>query len=153
MWSRVAKLTASDGAVGDRFRWSGAVDGDTVVVSATRDDDNGPNSGSAYVFTKPASGGWVTATETAKLTPFDGAAADSFGRSVVVDGDAVVVGAYGDYDKGLSSGSAYVFTKPVGGWTSTSSGQVDRLRRERRRPVRTIGSGGWGHGGGGRPVR
>ena len=121
VWSRVAKLTASDGAVGDRFGWSVAVDGDTVVVSATWDDDNGPNSGSAYVFTKPASGGWVTATETAKLTAFDGAATDSFGRSVAVDGDTVVVGAYGDDDKGLSSGSAYVFTKPVGGWTSTST--------------------------------
>ncbi len=118
-WTQQAKLTASDGAAGDEFGISVAVDGDTVVVGAQKDDDDnrGDDSGSAYVFVKPA-GGWANATETAKLTASDGAAGDLFGISVAVDGDTVVVGAQkdDDDDRGDDSGSAYVFVKPNGGW-------------------------------------
>ena len=133
-WSEVAQLTASDGALDDEFGHSVAVNGDTIVIGAPQDDDNGSNSGSAYVFTKPTtSGGWADTTgiETAKLTASDGAAADEFGHSVAVDGDTVVIGARGDDDNGSNSGSAYVFTKPAseGGWsvsgdTDVGTGQV-----------------------------
>ena len=51
-----SKRSASDGAANDYFGNSVAVDGDTVVVGATGDDDNGSNSGAAYVFTKHATG-------------------------------------------------------------------------------------------------
>ena len=44
------KLTAADGAAGDRFGWSVAVSGDRIVIGAPFDDDNGSGSGSAYVF-------------------------------------------------------------------------------------------------------
>ena len=44
------KLTASDGAPAERFGWSVAMSGDRIVVGADGDDDNGTNSGSAYVF-------------------------------------------------------------------------------------------------------
>ena len=119
-WSQAAKLTASDGALYDQFGYSVAVDGDTVVVGARYDDDNGSNSGSAYVFTKPGAG-WTSTSTAAKLTASDGAADDWFGASVAVDGDTVVVGASLDDDNGSTSGSAYVFTKPENGWTSTST--------------------------------
>ena len=97
------------------------MDGDTVVVGATRDDD----SGSVYVFAKP-SGVWDDAIETAKLTASDEAADDNFGISVAVDGDAVVVGApqtddVNDNDMSVSdSGSVYVFTKPGAGWATAT---------------------------------
>ena len=71
----------------DLSGWSVAVDGDSVVVGAWCDDDNGSDSGSAYVFTKPSSGGWATATETAKLTASDRATNDEIGNSVAADGD------------------------------------------------------------------
>ncbi len=52
IWTEVAKLTASDGVVGDEFGFSVALAGDTAVIGANGDDDDvaGPNSGSAYVF-------------------------------------------------------------------------------------------------------
>ena len=115
-----AKLTASDGAGNDWFGLSVSVDGNTVIGGAHLDDDNGANSGSAYVFVRPSDGEWATTTETAKLTASDGAASDAFGRSVSVDGDTVVVGAYGDDDNGSSSGSAYVFVRPSTGWAATT---------------------------------
>jgi len=49
-WSQQVKLTAADGAAGDVFGWSVALSGDTAIITATRDDDKGNESGSAYVF-------------------------------------------------------------------------------------------------------
>ena len=56
-------------------------------------------------------------TEDAKLTASDAAQNDDFGASVAVSGITVVVGAPFDDDNGDASGSAYVFVRPVGGWT------------------------------------
>ena len=113
VWSQKAKLIASDGAADDQFGISVAVNGDTVVVGARQDDDNGNQSGSAYVFTKPSSG-WSNSNETAKLTASDGAANDEFGISVAVEGDTAVIGARQD---DTSNGSAYVFTTVSGVWS------------------------------------
>ena len=49
-WVQEQKLTASDGAAVDWFGFSVAISGDVAVVGAFRDDDNGTESGSAYVF-------------------------------------------------------------------------------------------------------
>jgi hypothetical protein len=111
-WVRQAKLTASDGAGWDYFGVSVAVDGDTAVIGAHYDDDNGTDSGSAYVFGR-SDGAWAQQT---KLTAPDWAAGSYFGYSVAVDGDTAVIGAYGDYDNGTNSGAAYVFGRSDGAW-------------------------------------
>ncbi len=126
-----AKLTAPNAAVEDEFGYSVAVDSNTVVVGAYSDDstdtDDNPvaNSGSAYVFTKPSSGGWVSTSTAATLTATDAAAGDEFGSSVAVDGNTVVVGASGDDGQSETldfMGSAFVFVMPgSGGWVSTST--------------------------------
>jgi len=107
IWTEEAKLTASDGAIGDAFGFSVSVSGDTVIVGA-RDDDSiaGLVSGSAFVYVR--SGGiW---TEEAKLTASDGAIGDRFGISVSVSGDTAIVGAiFHDTIAGGDSGSAYVY--------------------------------------------
>ncbi len=113
VWTQQAKLLASDGATHDRFGWSVSVSGETAVVGAWRDDDNGFNSGSAYVFEK-VGGVW---TQQAKLLPSDGEVYDRFGWSVSVSGETAVVGAYDDDNNGTRSGSAYVFEKVGGVWT------------------------------------
>ena len=119
-WSNMtqtAKLTASDAAASDVFGHSVSISGDTVVVGADGDTDNGFKSGSAYVFEKPV-GGWSNMTQTAKLTASDGGAYDQFGVSVSINGDTVVVGADSDSIYVLETGWAYVFEKPVGGWSN-----------------------------------
>ena len=109
-WTQTAKLTADDAAASDFFGKSVAISGDTVVVGAVGDDDEGSHSGSAYVFKKSSSdnNSW---TQMAKLTADDAAASDYFGFSVAISHGIVVVGAYGDDDNGSSSGSVYVFNK------------------------------------------
>jgi hypothetical protein len=110
-----AKLHAADGAAGDQFGYSVAVSADTLVVGAPQQRlRNLP--GAAYVFTKPASG-WADATETAKLTASDGAAGDTFGRSVAVFEGTVAVGAAGhNVGANTGQGAVYVFAKPPSGW-------------------------------------
>jgi hypothetical protein len=115
-WVQVAKLAPSDGAYADNFGHAVSISGDYAIVGSYYDDDNGTNSGSAYIFEKPA-GGWTDMTETAKLVPSDGAAYDYFGNSVSISGDYAIVGSYWDDDNGTNSGSAYIFEKPAGGWT------------------------------------
>ena len=134
-WRKAATLTASDGVAGDEFGISVAVDGDTAVIGANKDDDNGVDSGSAYVFTKPVSG-WADATETAKLIASDGKASDEFGIYVAVSGNIVVVGAPGRDTKDTDGnvidadvGSAYVFVKPTtsNGWADASGNETAKL--------------------------
>jgi hypothetical protein len=64
-WAQLAKLTSSDGQADDRFGFSVAVSGDTVVVGLSSADGSGHNA--AYVFVKPSTG-WANMTETAELT-------------------------------------------------------------------------------------
>ena len=107
------KLLASDGAAGDRFGWSVSVSGNTAVIGAKWDDDNGDSSGSAYVFVRDGDA-W---TQQAKLLPSDGAGFDRFGDSVSIHGDTAVISAPEDNDNGTDSGSAYVFVRDSSSWT------------------------------------
>ncbi|WP_419844807.1 hypothetical protein [Candidatus Poriferisocius sp.] len=121
-------LSASDGFAGDGFGIAVDVDGDVMVVGAF---------GAAYVFTR-SNRQW---SETVKLTvpneplgwdpirvpeksPEDepveglgiriddsGTVYGGFGRSVAVDGDVIVVGAYE---------AAYVYTAVEGQWVGTA---------------------------------
>ncbi len=102
-WIETTKLTASDGYTSDYFGYSVGINGDHCIASAYYDDDNGSDSGSAYIFQRNGSS-W---TET-KLTASDGYTSDYFGYSVEISGDRYIIGACGDDDNGSDSGSAYV---------------------------------------------
>jgi len=110
-WIQQAILLASDGAPYDDFG-SVSIDGDTVLIGAPGDDDNGESSGSVYVFTRTG----TTWTQQAKLLPSDGATWDLFGQSVSLFGDTALIGAYYDDDNGVDSGSAYMFTRTGTTW-------------------------------------
>ena len=114
-WVRVAKLTASDGDDRDYFGTSVSISGDTIVVGAYGDDDNGHLSGSAYVFQKSGS----TWSQVAKLLPSDGMYGDKFGQSVSISasGTTAVIGAPYKHSNS-SAGVVYVFDRPSG-WSGT----------------------------------
>ena len=113
VWIHEAKLLASDGQAGDEFGCSVSIDGDYAIIGAYLEDGSAVDSGSAYIFIRSGS----TWTEQAKLLALDGVTYDYFGRSVSIDGDYAIVGAYGDDDNGDRAGSAYIFTRSGSTWT------------------------------------
>jgi hypothetical protein len=122
--TQTAELTASDRAPGDNFGESVAISGDgsTVVVGAPA---RASNDGAVYVFTKPTSGGWQDATESAELTRST-PSADALGYSVAVstDGSVIVAGAPGDSFPAVG-GAGYVFSEAsTGGWQNATQTAV-----------------------------
>jgi len=112
-WTQQAKLLASDGAANDYFGWSVSISGDSAIIGARGDDDNGGDSGSAYIFKRDGTA-W---TEQDKLLASDGAEDDHFGGSVSIDDNYAIIGAHLDDDNGDDSGSAYVFKCDGATWT------------------------------------
>ena len=91
-----ARLTTSDAAADDLFGTSVSIVGATIVVGANGDDcATGDFCGSAYVFEKKPVGWSGTLTESAKLTASQAAVQDSFGSSVSITANCVVVGLQG----------------------------------------------------------
>ena len=105
---QIAKLLPNDGAADDRFGASVAISGSTAIVGSTGDDDNGEDSGSAYLFDT------TTGQQIAKLLPNDGAWQDRFGICVEISGNMAIVGASRNDDNGENSGSAYLFDTTTG---------------------------------------
>lgn len=104
-WVQQEKLIASDGEAGEMFGSHIAVSDNRMVVGAYRDNDNGSNSGSIYVFSYDGSH-W---TETEKIIAYDGDPGDYYGLPVDIDGDYILVAARNDDDKGNNAGAAYVY--------------------------------------------
>jgi len=114
-WSEQAKLTAADGAEGDIFGVRVALQDNTALISARRDDDDvmGVDAGSAYVFTRVG----TTWTQQVKLTAPDGAADDRFGRSVALTADTALIGAMFQDKQGKNSGAAYLYKRSGNTWS------------------------------------
>jgi len=116
-WIQQSKLKASDGMPYDGFGGRVSIFENTVLISATGDDDEGENingsiyfgSGSVYVFVRDKSGNW---SQQAKLNASNSFASGHFGNSVSLFGDTALIGArYHDND----FGAAYVFIRDTSG--------------------------------------
>ena len=103
-WEMEQRLMASDGEDDDHFG-NVAIDGNTIIVGANNEDENGLNAGAAYVFMWDGFE-WV---EEYKLIANDGFAEDWFGSTVSVSGNYAIIGAPQDNDNGSSAGSVYIF--------------------------------------------
>ncbi|MBB5208026.1 choice-of-anchor D domain-containing protein [Chiayiivirga flava] len=114
-WTQQQKLLASDGGEFDSFGNAVAIDGDRVVIGAHQADvGSALFAGAAYAFER--SGG--TWTQTQKITPGVPTEDDTFGSSVALDGDSVVIGARQPplLDDG-GTGRAFVFVDDGTAWT------------------------------------
>ncbi|OWY20499.1 hypothetical protein C7N43_27090, partial [Sphingobacteriales bacterium UPWRP_1] len=102
------KCTASDRIMNDYMGNSVAFSNGRVIAGAYGRDDNGTNSGAAYIFSG------ATFTTQNKITPTGAAANDNFGWSVGLSNNTAVVGAR---YKNLAKGASYIFTQAGGVWT------------------------------------
>jgi hypothetical protein len=127
----------SDGARGDYFGGSVAIDGGTIVIGAAGTTVNGTAyQGSAYVFVEPPNGWVSTSAYKAQLTSTDGTYYDLFGSSVGISGGTIVVGAP-LVDDAPGPGAAYVYVEPATGWASMT--QTAELTESQQGPHDELG--------------
>lgn len=110
-WFFIRKLIGSESSANDSFGLSVAVDGNTIVCGAF---GNSPSNtlpvGSAFVFTL-IDNHWQ---ETQKLSASDASEGNSFGGTVAMDGNTLIVGAIGNSQ---FAGAVYVFEFDGSSWT------------------------------------
>jgi hypothetical protein len=112
-WTQQAQLIATEGAAGDDFGWSVALDGDTVLVGAPYAEVEG-SFGTAFVFTRSG----TTWTQQAYLIPSGVVVVGYFGWSVALFGNTALVGSPGDtVGANSSQGATYVFTRSGTTWS------------------------------------
>ena len=130
-WSQQAYLKASNSQSGDEFGFSVAISGDTVVVTAHKEDssttgvdsmpdESATDAGAGYVFIRDA----VTHTwsEQAYLKASNTDIGDQFGSSIALSNNTIVVGAISEDssttgvdsmpdNSSFAAGAAYVFVR------------------------------------------
>ena len=106
-WKYYSKITPEDGRSLRYFGEVIAMSGQYLGVGAWRDFEKGDESGSVYLYYRTVQGPW---NQIIKLLAADGAAGDAYGQALAVDGHALAVGAPGDDDNGVNSGSVYMYT-------------------------------------------
>jgi len=120
VWTEVQQLSPASLQSSDLFGYGDVVmDGDTLVIGATEDDNaNGSDAGSAYVFElQTDTAGSSSYQLVAQLIADDGKSGDRLARSVTLAGDRVVLGSI----EHASNGAAYVFDRESsGGWSQTA---------------------------------
>lgn len=104
-----SEFVAGDGATNSQFGVAVDIEGDTAVVGAVGTLAGNP-AGRAYVYFR-INGSWNQQTV---LTPSDPAPPKSFGNSVSISGNTVVIGAGGST---TDIGAAYVFVRNGNVWT------------------------------------
>lgn len=115
-WTQQQRINASDPTPLQSYGYSMDLEMDTLVAGSRWNDHSGLTApGAAYVYTRTASV-W---TEQQKLIASDAENYDTFGYSVAISGETLVVGAWRvDLPGGLGdAGAAYVYTRSAGHWT------------------------------------
>ena len=112
-WVESASLVPDDPFERSFFGAALALDGDTAVVGASFGRAPDIRAGAVYVFVH-RDGVWE---QQAKLLPSTSGQDDYFGFSVDIDGDTVLVGAFGNNaNDRFDSGAAFVFTRTGESW-------------------------------------
>ncbi len=126
-WTQIQRIEGSTNVDYGDFGWSVAISGTRILVGDLHFDSFTPyvpnNPGAAYVFEQTIANTW---TQVAHLTASDMDQGQNFGCAVDINGDELIVGAYGEYHdtSGLASmpeaGAAYIFKRNSGNnWVQT----------------------------------
>jgi hypothetical protein len=156
-WQQKDYLKAPNTETGDRFGYSVAISGDTIVVGTQFEDSNstavcnefassacdnaggdGPNNngaseaGAAYVFERDGSGNWQ---QKAYLKAPNAEANDYFGYSVAISGDTIVVGTQFEDSNSTAVCNDLMSCSGMGNNLASNSGAAYVFERD--------GSGAW----------
>ena len=117
-WNQIKKLTADDGVNNDNFGASVALSEGLALIGAPTDDDEAAESGSVYIFGPDSDGPWSQIKKLTADDPDENVFFNTFGSSVSISGDRVLIGAEEDSHIDGNKGSAYIFelSDELGKW-------------------------------------
>ncbi len=104
-WSEHSSFFAADPAIDDYFGTSVAIDGGRIIIGARGRDSAGDESGAVYIF-HPTVDSWA---QQSKIVPPSLDNGDELGRSVAIEGDWAIMGAWRDDDAAPDAGAAYIY--------------------------------------------
>ncbi len=121
LWTEIARLLHPTPAIGDRYGYRVAIDGDRLVVASNLDDSCAVDAGQAFVYlrddrgtpTDPCDDRWNL---EAQLVPSTCQAGQGFGSSLAIRGDRILVGAPSEDMPEVDRGTVYVFERVGGAW-------------------------------------
>ena len=112
-WIHQFKLTVPDAVIDDQFGNAVAMSDDWLVVGCRNRDSGGIDSGAVFVYHRDGPAWTLSQT----LRAPDGLAGDSFGQSVAIDNDMLVIGAHRRDSMGVAdAGGVYVFRLVNASW-------------------------------------
>ena len=118
-WSETQKFSSDDGATGDAFGWSVALDGNNAVIGANFANVGGNEfQGAAYAFARRGN----TWEQTQKLTADNGDDFDFFGGAIALEDGEALIGAEGAATDGnpfSNQGVVYRFSRSTVAWNPT----------------------------------
>ncbi|MBW2460605.1 MAG: hypothetical protein JRH11_03080 [Deltaproteobacteria bacterium] len=108
-FEEVARLTVTDGRVGDGLGFSVDIDS-THLISGAPFDNN--ERGAAYLFDRTAPGTWAELTAGSRLEASDGSLEDRFGIEVSLDGDTMAISSpFAEEGAVINAGAVYIFER------------------------------------------
>lgn len=113
-WVLIQELLADDQFAGE-FGYPVSLFGNSALIGAHQDEENGSQSGAVYVFNYNG----ITWQKIQKLTASDGSVGDFFGFSISLAEDRALIGSFQDDDNGGFSGSAYIFDYDGNIWSQS----------------------------------
>ncbi len=114
VWTLAADITAADGAQTDYLGTCVAINNGTIVATApSATNQNGSETGAAYIYTKPA----ATWTQQARLSPTENDAGAQMGLAAAIENDIAVFGAPYTIS---ATGCCYVFIRSSGAWAQSA---------------------------------
>jgi hypothetical protein len=111
-WQQHSILKPKDPEPYDRFGYRVSISGSYIIIGADRDDENGENSGAAYIFVLN-NNNWIQQT---KLLANDGKAHDGFGHDVSIHNEYAIVGAFRSGNNEEFRGAAYIYKRDGDFW-------------------------------------
>jgi hypothetical protein len=105
VWTQTAKLVANDAAPVANFGSSVDIENSTIVIGARLDSETEYRSGAVYIFNEQ-DGNWTQTQKLKDPTPVD---QGTFGTSVSLEGDLLLVGAISIPGQPASAGKAILF--------------------------------------------
>jgi hypothetical protein len=122
-WTFQAKLEPPASKLGTRFGFSVAVDADTALIGAPRDDQAGRWAGAVYAFERTGEN-WFSGE---RLVVTGDRLFLQLGHSIALDGNVAIVGAKAPRAGAGDSGTAYLFTSRQGRWATEERSELVML--------------------------